>query len=514
MPNQAQTAKQQPQTQAQTPGKNSEQNRSWSFELPQLSSLSSTLVLSGLIVSLLLGLLLGIFLPLPQSVLKLGENLGLNLSSISTTRSQAGLLYANRNKTAQQANQPQQYLAFLREVKTIINEHYWQHIPESTLTQLFKQGTEKLSGQHLDAKIDTFAKLEPQLTAILRNYQSNEQKQEFTTQLADLVLANLEPHGRSRLYSQRQQQQLKNRVNNIDPDQDHYQTLQVEREAQPKQIQQAYQQKKQDLQKQSKQATAGAKQQIQQQLNRVEKARQALVDQANRQRYDQAGISPTMDWQLLAPSVAHIWIHKFAPTTIQELTEVAQKLQQASQATSARSSQLNSLILDLRGNVGGAIDGLPYFLGPFIGQNQYAYQFIQQGRVKDFKTKTGWLPALEPYKKVVILIDQNTQSSAEVMASVLKKYNVGVLVGTTTKGWGTVERVFPLETKLAQNHEYGVFLVHHLTLRANGQPIEGNGVKPLVDVGQPDWEQDLQRYFSDEELVEFVRQTMRRASPP
>jgi len=41
---------------------------------------------------------------------------------------------------------------------------------------------------------------------------------------------------------------------------------------------------------------------------------------------------------------------------------------------------LDSLILDLRGNIGGSVDVLPYLLGPFIGQNNYAYQFLHQGK--------------------------------------------------------------------------------------------------------------------------------------
>jgi len=168
-------------------------------------------------------------------------------------------------------------------------------------------------------------------------------------------------------------------------------------------------------------------------------------------------------------------------------------------------SELDTLIIDLRGNIGGAIDGLPHFLGPFIGQNQYAYQFFKRGDKQDFVTQSGWLPSLVRYKKVVILIDDQVQSSGEVFASVLKKYNVGVLVGVPTKGWGTVEAVFKIKNQVdPENETYSALMVHSLTLREDSLPIEGRGVEPLVNINNPNWQQELYSYFSNQELVNAV----------
>jgi C-terminal processing protease CtpA/Prc len=125
--------------------------------------------------------------------------------------------------------------------------------------------------------------------------------------------------------------------------------------------------------------------------------------------------------------------------------------------------------------------------------------------VVDFKTRIGWLPSLIQYKKVVVLINENTQSSAEVMAATLKKYNVGVLVGTTTKGWGTVERVFPLKSQLDPSEKYSIFLVHSLTLREDGKPIQGNGVTPTISIKDANWEEQLREYFDNEELIKAVK---------
>ena len=198
----------------------------------------------------------------------------------------------------------------------------------------------------------------------------------------------------------------------------------------------------------------------------------------------------------LSDSIYYVKIGKFSPTTVEDLVNIL--------ASMPKNNQGQALVLDLRNNVGGAIDGLPYFLGPFIGKGQYAYQFFSQGETEDFKTVTDRVEQINSFKQIVVLIDGGAQSSAEVMAAVLKKYHVGVLVGFTTKGWGTVERVFPLENQLSEDMTHSIFLVHSLTLNEVGEPIEGEGVTPDIDVTVKGWQQELLGYFNNQELVSEV----------
>lgn len=385
-------------------------------------------------------------------------------------------------------------LAFIGEVLQIIEENYWQTMSEKDLVNLFVLASENVSGQSLGDGIENKQALFKNLEKILQQYQTTEQQVEFIATTTDMVLANLQPHDRSRLYSQQQQKTLANTVNNINPEVDQYQVLEVDKTASQEEIEENFQKKKQAL---DEQLAVENTPENQQKLANLQQAHNALKDLTSRQLYDVSGIEPTMEYRLLNERIFYLKIKKFSPTTVEELSRVAKKVDQG--------QVLNTLILDLRGNIGGAIDGLPYFLGPFIGPNQYAYQFFQQGKTKDFKTKAGWLPELNRYKRVVVLIDEATQSSAEVMASVLKKYNVGVLLGTKTMGWGTVERVFPIKEQITEQEIFSVFLVHHLTLREDGEPIEGNGVEPHINITSADWPKQLTNYYSDEELVNQLR---------
>ena len=49
-----------------------------------------------------------------------------------------------------------------------------------------------------------------------------------------------------------------------------------------------------------------------------------------------------------------------------------------------------------------------------------------------------------------------------------------------------------------------LFLVHSLTIGENGQPIEGVGVTPNIDVGKTGWKVELFNKFSSREIVTAV----------
>lgn len=383
------------------------------------------------------------------------------------------------------------HVAFLFEVYDTIQKNYWDKISDEQLVNLYVLGTEKLTEKKQEIQTKDQKSLEKFLLDKVKEISDEEKKKEFTATLADIVLANLQPFGRSRLYSQKEEVDLKNRVENINPEVNQYQVLDVKKDASVKELKKAFEDKSSQLKKDT--SAEG-----QQKLAQVNKAYEILSDEKNRAIYNQSGAEPTMEDKLLSPQIFYLHIKQFSPTTIEELLSITQKVDSG--------ETLDTLILDLRDNVGGTIDGLPYFLGPFIGNDQYAYQFFHQEVREDFKTKIGWLPTLVRYKKVVVLINENTQSSAEVMATVLKKYNVGVLVGTTTKGWGTVEKVFTLNNQFDSKTKYSAFLVHSLTLRDDNQPIEGKGVEPNINIKNEEWENELTKRFNSSFLTQKVKE--------
>jgi len=375
------------------------------------------------------------------------------------------------------------YVSYLLEIYDKIKQNHWEDLSDEQIANLYVVSSEKLLDQPQALKTKNRTSLEKILTAAIKNIDSEKKRKDFTMTLADTVLQNLKPLGRSKLYSQKDETALKNTVNNVNPEVNQYQVLGVAKEASASQINDAY--KKQQQSKDPKK------------LEEINKAYQVLSDESSRKIYDASGVEPTMDYKFISPGIFYIHIKKFSPTTPEELLRVSDK--------SNLQPEADTLILDLRDNIGGAIDGLPWFLGPFVGPDQYAYQFFHKGEKQDFKTVVGFLPGLSKFKKKVVLINQGSQSTAEVMAATLKKYNAGILVGAPTKGWGTVEKVFPLNTRLTPSQKDSIFLVHSITLRDDGQPIEGRGVDPNINITDPDWQKKLYSYFRYPELSDVIQ---------
>lgn len=381
------------------------------------------------------------------------------------------------------------YALFLDEIWDKIKENYWDKIKDEDLGNLYKLGAEKLMGKPQTLETANKDGVNKMLAGILKDM-GEAKKKEFSSSLADIVLANLKPFGRSRLYTTKQQQSLSNTVQNINPDKNLYSSLGLDKGATQKQVDAAFAQKAKEL---GKDKTAEG----QQKLKDLAYAHEVLSNSGNKNQYDQSGIEPTVFTRILG-NAYYLHITKVSPTTLEEF-------QKAVDATTDKKN-LNTLILDLRGNIGGAIDIMPYFLGPFIGPNQYAFDFFHQGDYNPYRTKTGWLASLVKFKKVIVLIDGQAQSSAEIMAAVLKKYNVGILIGEHTKGWGTVEKVFDINHQIDPAEKFSALMVHSLTLRDDNQPIEGRGVDPTINIKDKNWQKQLLEYYNYPEVVRAVKE--------
>lgn len=386
------------------------------------------------------------------------------------------------------------YVAFVGEVYDKIKEHYWRSLTDKELANTFQSALETAV---LSPQIDR-AKDKRGLIKILEKELGKipqAKKKELVLKMVENVLLSLEPKNRSRLLSEAQKKKLQAMVENINNQRDLFDTLKVERDASQSAIEKKAREKITQLRKEMK-----TNPEVKQKLKQVEYAYQVLSDEKARKRYKETKAEPTVLFDELSEDIDYLKISRFSPFSWKELVDKFSK---------PPLKEKTSLILDVRGNIGGAIDILSYFLGPFIGGGNVGYEFFHQGEYLPVKTKTGWLKGLLPYKRVVVLIDPKIQSTGEVFVAALKKYNVGVVVGETTKGWGTVETNLPLKTKLDDSKSYSLLLVTNLTLRDDNQPIEGKGVDPHIEISNPLWKKELLRYYNSQKLVAKVEKVWR-----
>ncbi|MSR71326.1 MAG: hypothetical protein EXS50_01455 [Candidatus Taylorbacteria bacterium] len=373
---------------------------------------------------------------------------------------------------------------FLIEVFDLIKKDYWNKIEDDKLASIFTLATQKA----LATTTLPTPKSRDELLIFFDKELSDvkpESKKDTTASIANLVLVNLEPFGRSRLFTTSQEKSLRNEVSNINQSRDLYSSLELSKDASKDQIEKKYTSLVAAINKE-KPVDAAKK------IKELAYAKGVLTNKREKDLYDLTKIEPTLFIKALSPTTYYMNLTKFSPTSIDEFTNAASTLEEK--------NNLSYLIIDMRSNLGGSLDIVPYLSGFFIGSGQYAFDLWKQGIFTPFKTLTQKLPEISQFKKVLILVDGNTQSSAELFSSVLKKYNRAIIVGTKTKGWGTVENTFPIETTLDGDH-YSIFLVHSLTLRDDNMPIEQNGVLPDVDISKKNWRQTASIIIGNSDLL-------------
>ena len=102
---------------------------------------------------------------------------------------------------------------------------------------------------------------------------------------------------------------------------------------------------------------------------------------------------------------------------------------------------VEGLILDLRGNGGGALKEAVDLVGLFIRSGPVVLVREPRGTtaLKDFN------PAISFQKPMIVLVDRLSASASEIVAGALQDYGRAVIVGDShTHGKGTVQQIMPL----------------------------------------------------------------------
>ena len=385
------------------------------------------------------------------------------------------------------------YVRLAMETYDMIMEQYWQEVDDVALSDLYRLSLARaLEKPEVTLATTTRSGVAAMIKEAVDTKGTDEEKKELTLTTLTVVLYNLAPAGRSQLYTQVDETALRNRVANINPEKDLYADLGVESGANSAAVQAAFEAKRAEL-------AASSSPEAVAELARVEYAHSVLADDRAKERYDTEKVEPTVVSRRYGNDILYLDIAKISPTSLQEFIDHV-----AREATATTSPRY--LIIDFRGNEGGALDFAPYLLGTFIGPNQYTADLYNQGEREVMRTpeQIPRIAELQAFEDIVILTDSVTQSTAELTASVFKRLNLATVVGTKTRGWGTVENSFPLTTKLVPEESYLVFLVHSLTLRDDQQPVESNGVIPDVSIEEEGWETTLAEYVSSVSLRNTV----------
>ena len=161
--------------------------------------------------------------------------------------------------------------------------------------------------------------------------------------------------------------------------------------------------------------------------------------------------------------IGYIRVAIFSENTGEEFTDLYQSL---------REQGMHKLILDLRNNPGGIINQALAVANNFLPENTVLTSYVdRQGEEIDY-TADGTSETLP----MVVLINENTASSAEIVAGAVQDLQLGNLVGVKSYGKGTVQGIYHIDDANAVKITVAQFKT------SKGRIIDGVGIEPDVVV--------------------------------
>ncbi|MHB8104220.1 MAG: S41 family peptidase [Dehalococcoidales bacterium] len=164
----------------------------------------------------------------------------------------------------------------------------------------------------------------------------------------------------------------------------------------------------------------------------------------------------------LRGNIACVSLLSFTEHTEDELTAVIKQL---------KAANAKGIVLDLRGNPGGYLDTVIKVASNFITEGVIVKVRSNQGIIETHKAASGLETTDLP---MVVLVDENSASGAEVLAGSLQDHNRALIAGNTTYGKGSVT----LPVQLSDGS--GLYITIARWLTPNDRLIEGQGITPDI----------------------------------
>jgi carboxyl-terminal processing protease len=131
----------------------------------------------------------------------------------------------------------------------------------------------------------------------------------------------------------------------------------------------------------------------------------------------------------------------------------------------------DGLVLDLRGNGGGLLSEAVLSASVFLPKGDLVVSTDSRSMgQRDYEATGDPLPR----HPTVVLINRDTASAAEILASALGDHGLATIVGTRSFGKGTFQQVIQLEAGGALDLTVGEYFT------ADGDSLAGKGIRPEV----------------------------------
>ena len=157
---------------------------------------------------------------------------------------------------------------------------------------------------------------------------------------------------------------------------------------------------------------------------------------------------------MIRPGIGYMHVTNFMETTSREVGDALEKF-----------GNINGLVIDLRGNPGGLLNEAVNMSDKFLQKGQIVVS--QRGRAFPDQVYRAAHGSDTKYP-IVVLVNRNTASAAEIVSGALQDHDRALIVGETTFGKGLVQTVF----QTSENTGLALTTYHYYT--PSGRLIQRN----------------------------------------
>lgn len=183
--------------------------------------------------------------------------------------------------------------------------------------------------------------------------------------------------------------------------------------------------------------------------------------------------------------IGYIFISIFASNTAKQFEEAINSLEK---------EQIGSLIIDVRYNTGGHLTSVVDMLSCLLDSSKVIYQIENKGVITKYYSK-----GKETKKYPIVVLQNNSSASAsELLSSALKEQYGATIIGETSFGKGTVQKLITLENGIQYK------FTSEKWLTSNGTWINEKGVKADIEVSLDDKYFETLNEEDDNQLQEAI----------
>lgn len=141
---------------------------------------------------------------------------------------------------------------------------------------------------------------------------------------------------------------------------------------------------------------------------------------------------PSVESEMLDGDIAYIKITEFSSNTVNQFE---------SAVGTALDKKAKGIIFDIRNNGGGTVKSAAQMIDTIVPEGPVVSSTDKNGQTKVIYSSDS----ADVDIPIVVVVNKNTASAAELFAAALRDYEKAKLVGSTTYGKGVMQDIYPLD---------------------------------------------------------------------